>query len=42
MGKLVGVNTSKIHMVTDSSGYPIDFEITEGQVHDIQMAVKLV
>ena len=31
IGKSVAGNTSKIHMVTDSSGNPIDFEITEGQ-----------
>lgn len=42
IGKSVAGNTSKIHMVTDSSGNPIDFEITEGQVHDIQMATELV
>lgn len=29
-------------MVTDSHGNPIDFKITEGQVHDIQMATELV
>jgi transposase len=33
MGRSAAGNTSKIHMVTDSSGNPIDFEITEGQVH---------
>jgi transposase len=42
IGKSVAGNTSKIHMVTDSSGNPIDFEITEGQLHDIQMATELV
>ena len=33
--KSVAGYTSKIHMVTDSSENPIDFEITERQVHDI-------
>lgn len=42
IGKSVAGNTSKIHMVTDSNGNPIDFEITEGQIHDIQMATELV
>jgi transposase len=42
IGKSVAGNTSKIHMVTDSSGNPVDFEITEGQVHDIQMASELI
>ena len=42
IGKSVAGNTTKIHMVTDSNGNPIDFEITEGQVHDIQMATELI
>jgi transposase len=42
IGKSVGGNTSKIHMVTDSHGNPIDFEITEGQVHDVMMATELI
>lgn len=42
IGKSVGGNTSKIHMVVDSHGNPIDFEITAGQVHDIQMASELI
>ncbi len=29
-------------MVTDSSGKPINFEITEGQVHDAVMAPELI
>ena len=42
IGKSVAGNTSKIHMVTDSHGNPIDFEITEGQIHDITMATELI
>ncbi len=42
IGKSVAGNTSKIHMVVDSHGNPIDFEITEGQVHDIIMATELI
>ena len=42
IGKSVGGNTSKILMVVDSHGNPIDFEITEGQVHDITQATELV
>lgn len=42
IGKSVAGNTSKIHMVTDSSGNPIDFEITEGQVHDAVIAPELI
>lgn len=42
IGRSVGGLTSKIHMVVDSHGNPIDFEVTEGQVHDIQMATELI
>lgn len=42
IGKSVAGNTSKIHMVVDSHGNPVDFEITEGQVHDIMMATELI
>jgi transposase len=42
IGRSVAGNTSKIHMATDSSGNPIDFEITEGQVHDAVVAPDLV
>lgn len=42
IGKSVAGNTSKIHMVVDSHGNPIDFEITGGQVHDIKMATELI
>ena len=42
IGKSVAGNSSKIHIVVDSHGNPIDFEITQGQVHDIQMATELI
>jgi transposase len=42
IGRSVGGLTSKIHMVVDSHGNPIDFEVTGGQVHDIQMATELI
>ena len=42
IGRSVAGNTSKIHMVVDSHGNPIDFEVTEGQIHDIQMATELI
>ena len=42
IGKSAGGRTSKIHMVTDSHGNPIEFEITEGQVHDVVMAADLI
>ena len=42
IGKSVAGNTSKIHMVVDSFGFPIDFIITGGQVHDSQLAPELI
>jgi len=38
IGKSVAGNTSKIHMAVDSTGLPIDFEITGGEVHDVKVA----
>ena len=34
--------TSKIHLVVDSFGNPVEFVITGGQVHDSKMANKLI
>lgn len=42
VGKSVAGNTSKIHMVVDSFGLPIEFEITGGQVHDCRVAPEIV
>ena len=42
IGKSRGGNTTKIHMVSDSYGYPISFEITGGEVHDSALALKLL
>lgn len=42
VGKSVAGNTSKIHMVVDSFGLPIKFEITGGQVHDCKVAPEIV
>ena len=42
IGKSRGGNTSKIHLVVDSYGLPIDFEITGGEVHDCKTAPELV
>ena len=35
IGKSVAGNTTKIHMVVDAHGLPIDFQITGGEVHDL-------
>ena len=37
-----GGNTSKIHLVVDSYGLPIVFEVTGGDVHDSQAAPTLI
>jgi len=42
IGKSVAGNTTKIHMLVDAFGWPKDFKITEGQVHDIKMAPDLL
>jgi transposase len=38
IGKSVAGNTTKIHMAVDACGFPIDFEITGGEVHDVKVA----
>lgn len=42
IGRSVAGLSSKIHLAVDSSGNPIDFEITGGEVHDAKMAPDLV
>ena len=42
VGRSVAGLTSKIHLAVDSSGNPIDFEITGGEVHGAKMAPSLV
>lgn len=42
IGKSRGGNTTKIHLVVDSGGLPIYFELSGGQVNDIVHAESLV
>ena len=42
IGRSVGGNTTKIHMVVDSLGLPIYFELTGREVHDSKMAAQLI
>ncbi len=42
IGKSVGGHTTKISMVADNMARPVDFVITEGQVHDAVMAEELL
>lgn len=42
IGKSVAGNTTKIHMAADACGFPIDFIITGGEVHDCKVAPALI
>ena len=42
IGKSVAGNSTKIHMISDSFGNPVDFILSEGQVHDSKFAGKLI
>lgn len=42
IGRSSGGLSSKIHMLADSHGNPIAFEVTEGQVHDMACAEVLL
>ncbi|MFO1258470.1 MAG: IS5 family transposase [Gammaproteobacteria bacterium] len=42
IGKSVGGNTTKIHMVVDAYGFPIEFDLTGGEVHDCKAAPELI
>ncbi|WP_151959462.1 IS5 family transposase, partial [Acinetobacter bereziniae] len=42
ISKSAGGNSSKIHLVVDSNGNPIDFIITDGTTHDVKVAPDLI
>lgn len=42
IGKSRGGRTTKIHVVVDALGLPIDLHITEGNCHDITQAERLL
>ncbi|WP_416240784.1 IS5 family transposase [Acinetobacter sp. WCHAc010034] len=42
IGTSRGGITTKIHLAVDANGYPLDFDITGGEVHDGQIAPKLI
>lgn len=42
IGKSVGGNTTKIHMAVDACGFPIEFDLTGGEVHDCKAAPELI
>lgn len=42
IGKSRGGKTTKIHLAVDRDGYPVHFELSGGQVHDVVHAQSLV
>ena len=42
IGKSVGGSTTKIHMAVDACGFPIEFDVTGGEVHDCKAAPALI
>lgn len=42
IGKSKGGNTTKVHILTDSHGNPIEFKVTAGNIHDVTIAPLLV
>jgi transposase len=42
IGKSRGGKTTKIHMAVDACGFPIEFDLTGGEVHDCKAAPELI
>lgn len=42
IGQSRGGNNTKIHMIVDSYGLPLEFELTGGEVHDVKIAPALL
>ena len=42
IGQSHGGRTTKIHLCCDANGYPLDFKVTGGEVHDSQVASELI
>ncbi len=42
IGKSVAGNTTKIHMAVDACGFPIEFKITGGEIHDCKVAPEFI
>ena len=40
IGKSVGGYTTKIHMAVDACGFPIEFDLTGGEVHGCKAAPR--
>jgi len=42
IGKSRGVNSIKVHLAVDSDGFPVHFELSGGQAHDVSYGESLV
>lgn len=42
IGRSRGGLSTKVHLLVDALGLPLDFEITEGQTHDVTQAPALI
>lgn len=42
IARTIGSNSSKIHLAVNSNSNPFEFIITDGLVHDVKVAPKLV
>lgn len=42
IGRSRGGPSTKVHLIVDALGLPVDFELTEGQRHDVAVAPKLI
>jgi hypothetical protein len=36
------INSTKLHVITDSNNIPIIYEFSEGNIHDVNIAKKLI
>ena len=41
LGRSVGGFSTKVHMLADAHGNPLEFSVTEGQQHDVKQALSL-
>ena len=42
IAKSAGGNSTKIHMIVDAHGNPLDFLVSDGVTHDVKMALELI
>uniref|UniRef100_UPI0011781F63 transposase n=3 Tax=Acinetobacter TaxID=469 RepID=UPI0011781F63 len=42
ISKSIGGNSSKIHLAVDADGNPIEIIISDGTIHDVKIAPKMI